>query len=87
VSDIHHDAIAIIRHKCLSTSNSIFHLAFVLTPARETLLQGIVTEAECPDLAEAEFDEHIADHGLVSFHDPPPLEDNGHDSLEAEEED
>jgi hypothetical protein len=34
---IHRDAIAIIRRKCLSKVNSIFHLAYVLTPAGGTL--------------------------------------------------
>jgi hypothetical protein len=92
VSDIYHDTIPMIRRKCLSTTNSISRLACVLTPARrilarDTLLQGTVTEVESPDLAEAEFDEDIACDGLVSLHDPPPLKDDGQHILEAEEED
>jgi hypothetical protein len=46
-----------------------------------------VTEVESPDLAEAEFDKHIACDGLVSLQDPPPLENKGQEILEAEEED
>jgi hypothetical protein len=92
VSDIYHDAIVIIRGKCSSTANSIFHLASVHTAARrilarDTLLQGMAIEVKFPNLAEAEFDEQMACEGLVSLHDPPLLEDNGHDILEVEEED
>ena len=37
VATIYLDAMSILRRKCFSKTNSIFHLAFVLTPERRTL--------------------------------------------------
>jgi hypothetical protein len=42
VADIYVNAIAIIQCKCLSTANSIFHFAYVLTPARQILARKTI---------------------------------------------
>jgi hypothetical protein len=39
VAEIYLDAIVIIRRACFSKTNSVFHLAYVLTPAGRTRTQ------------------------------------------------
>jgi hypothetical protein len=91
VADIYVNAITIIQCKCLSTVNSIFHFAYVLTPAgpilaRETLLWQRMIEIESTKLAEEEFDVHMVCVGLASPDDSSLFSKDDQDILETEEE-
>jgi hypothetical protein len=92
VTEIYHDAIELIRHKCLSTVNFIFQLAYVLTPegrtlAREVLLDRPMFENESYELVEEEFNDHLSCAGLDSRYDQEDVEADNQDMLETEEED